>query len=143
MKMDIEFSGGLQVDARFKDQIVRTDQPAYAGGGGTAAAPFDLFLASIGTCAGFYAKQFCTQREIDTEDLKVRLVAERDPERRRIGKIRIEIDLPSGFPEKYKAAIRRSVDQCAVKRHILEPPEFEVDVVMGASVSAQSEPVTV
>ena len=134
MQMEIEFSGGLQVDAKFKDQVVRTDQPVYAGGGGKAAAPFDLFLASIGTCAGFYAKQFCTQRNIDSEDLGVRLVAERDPERRRIGTIRIEIDLPAGFPEKYETAIRRAVDQCAVKRHILEPPEFEVEVAARVAV---------
>ena len=139
MQMEIEFSGGMQVDARFKDQVVRTDQPVYAGGGGTAAAPFDLFLVSIGTCAGFYAKQFCAQREIDSEDLAVRLVAERDPERHRIGKIRIEIDLPTGFPEKYRAAIRRAVDSCAVKRHIIEAPEFEVDVAMRDLETSRSE----
>ena len=140
MKIKIEFPGGLQVDARFKDHVVRTDQPVYAGGGGTAAAPFDLFLVSIGTCAGLYAKQFCTQRDIDSEDLAVRLVTERDPERRRIGKIRIEIDLPTGFPEKYKAAIRRAVDSCAVKRHIMEAPEFEVEVAMRDLEAGTPEP---
>ncbi len=137
--MQIELSGALRVDARFKNHVVRTDQPVHAGGGDTAPAPFDLFLASIATCAALYAKQFCTQRDIDTEELGIRLITERDAERRRIGKIRIEIDLPADFPEKYTSAIHRAVDQCSVKRHILDPPEFQVEVAKQAL--AASSPV--
>ena len=47
--------------------------------------------------------------------------------------LRIVLDLPEGFPEKYRAAIERAVDHCAVKKHILEPPRFEL-VVNGAVV---------
>lgn len=51
----------------------------------------------------------------------------KDPETRRIATIRIDVRLPEGFPDKYIPAVRRAVDQCAVKRHILEPPEFVVE----------------
>jgi ribosomal protein S12 methylthiotransferase accessory factor len=124
--MDIRFPGGLRVDALHEGFWVRTDQPAAAGGTGAAPSPFDLFLASIGTCAGFYALSFCRQRNLDTEDLALTLSLEREPQSKRIARIRIEIALPPAFPEKYRDALLRAVDQCAVKRHILEPPAFEI-----------------
>lgn len=127
-RMEMVFPGGVAVDARFKGHLIRTDQPARDGGADSAPAPFDLFLASIGTCAAFYALRFCQQRGIDTADLKVTLEPVRDVEKKRVGRLRLEIVVPEEFPAKYRAAIERAVDQCAVKRHIVEPPEFEVVV---------------
>jgi len=124
--MDIRFPGGLRVDAHHEGFRVRTDQPAAAGGTGAAPSPFDLFLTSIGTCAGFYALSFCRRRNLDTEGLALALSLERRPQNKRVTRIRIEIALPPAFPEKYRDALLRAVDQCAVKRHILEPPVFEI-----------------
>jgi ribosomal protein S12 methylthiotransferase accessory factor len=126
--MEMSFPGGAAVDAHYRGFTIRSDQPAGAGGGGAHPAPFDLFLASIGTCAGFYAVAFCRQRELPVDGLGVRLETVRDPERKRLSAIRIEIDLPAGFPEKYRTALLRAVDQCAVKRHIVEPPEMTVEI---------------
>jgi len=134
--MKIEFPGGLAVNAAFKGFTVTTDQRVEHGGGGTAPEPFDLFLASLGTCAGFYALSFCQQRGIATEGLGLTLATEKDPESKRLALVRLEIALPAGFPEKYRDAMVRSVDQCAVKRHILEPPRFEVAT---AAAAAQPE----
>lgn len=124
--MEITFPGGLAVDARFDGFCVRTDQPVDYGGENSAPAPFDLFLVSIGTCAGFFALRFCQERELPTEGLKLTLETERDAERHRMSKIRLIIHLPPGFPEKYRRAIIRATNQCSVKRAILDPPEFDV-----------------
>ena len=127
MHVEMSFPGGLEVTAEVKGFTVRTDQPEKVGGGGTAPAPFDLFLASLGTCAGLYVLQFCKKRDIDTSQLGVSMETIKDPETRRIATIRIDVRLPERFPEKYIPAVRRAVDQCTVKRHILEPPEFVVE----------------
>ena len=129
MLIEISFPGGAAVDARFKGHTVRTDQPEKAGGRDTGPSPFDLFLASLGTCTGYYAARFCELKGIDPRQLSLRLETERDPERKRLGKVRVELELPPDFPEKYRKAIVRAADQCAVKRHILEPPELEVVAV--------------
>lgn len=129
MKMEVSFPGGARVHARFKGHTLATDQPVKDGGDDSAPAPFDVFLASLATCTGYYALQFCKQREISTEGLGVSLEVFRDEERKRVGKLRLEIRLPQGFPEKYRQAIVRAADQCAVKRHILEPPEFEIEAL--------------
>ena len=126
MNFDIEFPGGLQVAARLPGFLVTTDQSRAHGGGGTAPEPFDLFLAALGTCAGIYALRFCQERGIATEGLGLSLSTEPDPERRRLQAIHLELTFPAEFPERYRAAILRAVDQCAVKRHMIEPPRFTV-----------------
>jgi len=102
--MDVRFPGGLRVEALHDGYRILTDQPAAMGGGGTAPSPFDLFLASIGTCAGFYALRFCQQRHLETEGLALTLTAGRDPAHHRVATVRLDIALPRGFPEKYRGA---------------------------------------
>ncbi|MFL6197217.1 MAG: OsmC family protein [Thermoanaerobaculia bacterium] len=125
----ITFPGGVAVDSNFLGFTVHTDQRADHGGADTGPEPFELFLASLGTCAGFYALRFCQQREIDATGLGLRLTTEKDATGSRLGLVRMEIQLPEGFPEKYRDAIVRAADQCAIKRHIVEPPRFEVVAV--------------
>ena len=125
MEMQVRLNRGTRVDAVYKGFTIRTDQPARAGGGDVAPAPFDYFLASIGTCAGFYVMRFLEQRELPVDGVSLTLRTEKDPVTRRISKITLDLGLPGTFPDKYEKAILRAIDQCSVKRHILEPPVFE------------------
>ena len=129
MAMEIRFPGGLAVEAIHAGLTIRTDQPAAVGGGGSAPSPFDLFLASIGTCAGYYALRFCQERQLPTEGLGLSMDWERSPETKLVARIRISLRLPEDFPEKYRAAILRAADQCSVKKHLAAPPAIEVEVV--------------
>lgn len=137
MSFAVSFPGGLRVEAAFGGHIVPTDQPALFGGTDSAPAPFDLFLASLATCAGFYALRFCQQRKISTDGLALTLTPVRDPQGQGLAVIRMEVRTPPGFPEKYEDAIVRAIDHCAVKRAILEPPRFET-VVIAANAPAPS-----
>lgn len=134
--MDICFPGGLRVEALHQGFWIRTDQPVAQGGGGKAPSPFDLFLASIGTCAGFYALRFCQQRGLRTEGLALSLAAERDSERKKVVRVRLEISLPIEFPEKYRQAIVHAVEQCSVKKHLQHPPAFDITVTPPAEAAA-------
>ena len=136
--LTISFPGGVAVDATYKGHTIRTDQPVDAGGQDSAMPPFDLFLASIATCMGFYALRFCQQRSLPTEGLGLTLDPIRDEEGKRVSVVRVSLELPVGFPEKYRAAIERAVDHCAVKKHILEPPQFELSVAFGDSAGELS-----
>ncbi len=125
-EMRIYFPGGKKVYADFKKFTHKTDQPSYAGGEGTAPAPFELFLASIGTCAGIFVLGFCQNRGIDTEGIKIIQSHDVDPDTRMIKKVNMEIKLPGSFPEKYKNAVIQSANLCAVKKHLENAPEFNV-----------------
>jgi len=126
MDMEITFPGGKKVDANFKGFTINTDQPAYGGGDNSAPAPFDYFLASIGTCAGIYVLSFCQQRNIPTDNIKIVQKIVPDASGRGIGTIALEIQVPSDFPEQYKSAVIRSADLCAVKKYMFNPPKFDI-----------------
>jgi putative redox protein len=137
MDMVIEFPGGARVDAQFGPYTVVTDQPPHGGGQGLAPTPFATFLASIGTCAGIYVLGFCRQRGISTEGIRIVQSLEANPLNGMVSKVKLDIQLPPEFPEKYKTAVIRSADQCAVKKHFEQPPQFEI------STSTIAEKVTV
>lgn len=126
MEMKVTFPGNLRVDAEYGGFTIKTDQPVLAGGDGSAPAPFDLFLASLGTCAGIFMLAFLKQRGLPTEGTGITMTMERDPATHLIGEVGFELHLPAEFPEKYERAIVRAVEQCSVKRHLHQPPDFKV-----------------
>jgi len=125
----VSFPGGVAVNATYKGHSIHTDQPIDAGGDDSAMSPFDVFFASIATCMGFYALRFCQERSLPTDGLGLTLEPIRDEQGKRVSVVRVSLELPLGFPEKYRSAIERAVDHCAVKKHILEPPRFELSVL--------------
>jgi ribosomal protein S12 methylthiotransferase accessory factor len=128
--MEIFFPGKMRVAARYKGFVIETDQSEHGGGDGSAPAPFDLFLASIGTCAGVYVLGFLRQRGLPTEGAGVIMRHERDSQSGLITKIDLEIKVPADFPEKYRDAVIRAAEMCAVKRHLDSPPTFETHVTL-------------
>jgi ribosomal protein S12 methylthiotransferase accessory factor len=124
--MKVYFPGGKQVYAEYNGFTLQTDQPVKGGGENTAPSPFDLFLASLGTCAGFYVLSFCQGRGIDPKAIEIRQSMEHDPQTHLITEITIEIVLPAGFPEKYRAAVVQAAQSCTVKKHLENPPKFNL-----------------
>jgi len=124
--MKIRFPGGLKVDVLYRDMVIPTDQPVREGGEGTAPSPFDLFLASLAACAGYYTLAFCKEREIPLDDVGVSMTAARGEESKMIDEVKITLDIPASFPERYRPALVKAVDQCTVKKHILRAPRFEI-----------------
>jgi len=122
MEMLIDFPGGSRVEAHFKSFSVLTDQPPES----SAPTPFDLFLSSLGTCAGIYVLNFCRQRNLPTEGLRIREQVHRDPQTGMVINVDLEIQLPPGFPEKYREAVIHSAELCAVKKHMETPPQFSI-----------------
>jgi ribosomal protein S12 methylthiotransferase accessory factor len=111
---------------------VRTDQPPQGGGEASAPTPFATFLASIGTCAGIYVLGFCRQRQLPTDGIRIVQRLDVDRTTGMVATISLEIHVPPSFPEKYHAALIRSAEQCAVKKHMETPPRFEVTTVTDA-----------
>ena len=130
MNLKVKFPGGLRVDAEYGPFIIPTNQD------GTAPPPYALFLASVGTCAGIYVLSFCLQRGLNTEGLEIDQQMDMDPFTGMVKKFTLNIHLPEDFPEKYKAAVIRAADQCAVKKHFENIPEFEVNAFTPSEAKA-------
>lgn len=121
MEMIIDFPGGSRVDAHFGPHTVFTDQPPVA----SAPTPFAVFLASIGTCAGIYVLGFCRQRNLPTEGIRI-VQRIHGGLNGMVDKIDLEIQVPADFPEKYRPSLIHTAELCAVKKHLENPPVFEV-----------------
>ena len=122
MEILIDFPGGSCVDAHFGKFTIPTDQPPAA----SAPTPFDLFLSSIGTCAGIYVLGFCQQRGLPTEGIQIIQRTHANPATGMIDEIDLDIVVPSSFPEKYRDSLIRSAELCKVKKHLEKPPKFNI-----------------
>ena len=126
MDILIDFPGGARVDAHFRGHELMTDQPAAGGGEDSAPMPFELFLSSIGTCAGIYVLGFCRQRNLPTEGIRIIQHNHANRMNGMMEKIDLEIQVPPSFPKQYYSALIRSAELCKVKKTIENPPEFEI-----------------
>ncbi len=127
-EMKIRFRGKKKIEAEFGGFMVKTDQPNDGGGENSAPGPFDLFLASIGTCAGVFIQSFCEKRKIPTEGIELTEKIEWDESKHLVKKVTLELSLPKDFPEKYKESVIAAANLCTVKRHLHEPPLVEIYV---------------
>ena len=121
MEMIIDFPGGSRVDAHFRGHTIATDQPPV----NSAPMPFEVFLASIGTCAGIYVLGFCKQRNLPTEGIRI-IQRNHAAANGMVERIDLEIQVPPAFPTQYYDALVRSAELCKVKKTLENPPSFEV-----------------
>ena len=133
MEMIIDFPGGSRADAHFGPFTVATDQLPDL----SAPTPFALFLASIGTCAGFYVQEFCHKRGIPMEGLRI-VEHTQSGANGMIERIGLEIQLPADFPEKYRDSVIRAAELCTVKKHLEHPPAIEVTTRAAVAELARS-----
>jgi ribosomal protein S12 methylthiotransferase accessory factor len=126
MEMVIDFPGGAKVDAHFGPYMVSTDQPPIGGGEGSEPTPFELFLASIGTCTGIFVPAFCRKRGISTDG--VRIVQRTHPNlvTGLVEKLDLEIQVPPSYPKENYGALVRAAELYKVKKTLEQPPKFEV-----------------
>ncbi len=133
----ITLPGGRRVDAMVRGHIIHTDQPTDKGGNDAAPSPFELFLASLGACAGIFIQGFCAQRSLPTENIHVVERPHFDTHGH-LTRVELEVQLPTDFPEKYRAPLLRVVEQCSVKRTIAEQPPITVTLEGRALVAVQA-----
>ena len=109
-----------------------TDQPPMGGGEGEAPTPFATFLASLGTCAVFLFSDFAANAAWIPQVSNLIQRVRSNSMTGMVGEIEIEIQVPDSFPEKYYSALVRSAEQCAVKKHMENPPKFNVHTELAA-----------
>ena len=139
MELSVSFPGKKRVDVSAGPFVIHTDQGLAHGGDGSAPEPFDLFLASIGACAGVYVLAFCQSRGIATE--KIRIEERPIFDRGTLVSVELDIVVPEAFPAKYLQALQVAASSCAVKRAFEAHPEIKLRTVQPApDVTAEVRP---
>jgi len=103
------------------------DQPVDNGGSDAGMSPPEFLLASLATCAAYYAAQYLKARKLPAEDLKVRVRAEKALQPARLASFHIEVTVP-GLDDHHQAGILRAVKSCLIHNTLLGSPAIEIAI---------------
>jgi uncharacterized OsmC-like protein len=128
MEVLIEHLGGVQFEIKARQHVIVADQPAENGGYDEGMTPPELLLASLGSCAGFYAAQYLRKHGLATEGTRVRVTAEKAPNPPRVDHFRIEVEVPVRFEDRHQAGIEQAVHHCLIHNTLQHPPSIALEV---------------
>jgi putative redox protein len=128
MELTVNYLGDVQFEAETRGHKIVCDQPLDNGGADEGMTPPEFLLASLATCAGFYAVQYLKVRNLSTEGLKVVITSEKVLNPARLDHFVIAIEAPGVSTEKDVEGVRRSAEKCLVKNTMLMPPSISVAV---------------
>lgn len=129
MEVTVEHLGAVQFEIKARQHTIPCDQPPENGGYDEGMTPPELLLASLASCAGFYAAQYLRKFKLATEGTHVRITADRVKEPvARLDNFRIEIETPVDLPDQHRAGVERAVHHCLIHNTLLHPPKIAIDI---------------
>jgi putative redox protein len=128
MEVLVEHLGAVQFEIKARQHRIESDQPVENGGFDEGMTPPELLLASLGSCAGFYAAQYLKKHKLASQGTLVRVTAEKAKDPARLENFQIEIDLPGPFSDEHRAGVEQSVQHCLIHNTLLHPPKISVEV---------------
>ena len=135
MEIQVEHLGGVQFEIKARQHAIVSDQPPENGGFDEGMTPPELLLASLGSCAGFYAAQYLKKRQLAPEGTIVRVTAEKAKDPARLENFRIEVQVPGELNDEDKQGVERSVHHCLIHNTLLHPPQISLEVKSAQLVS--------
>jgi uncharacterized OsmC-like protein len=128
MEMKVNYLGDVQFEAEARGHKIICDQPLDNGGADEGMTPPEFLLASLATCAGFYAVQYLKVRQLPADGLVIRISAGKATQPARMDQFEIIIDAPPMTSDKDLEGMRRSAEKCLVKNTLMMPPSISLQV---------------
>ena len=133
MEVSVEHLGAVQFEIKARGHVIVTDQPAENGGHDEGMTPPELFLASLGSCAGFYAAQYLRKHKLATEGTRVRVTADKLKSPARLDNFHIAIDSPAPLTEQHRIGVADAVHHCLIHNTLLHPPSLVIEASQPAA----------
>jgi len=137
MEVITKHLGDVRFEANARGHRILCDQPVDNGGSDTGMTPPEFLLASLGTCAGYYAAQYMKARSLKSDGLSVRVTANKAAAPARLTQFRIEVTVP-GLEPNHEAGILRAVKACLIHNTLLNTPSIETSVNPGSHQQAEA-----
>lgn len=128
MEVSVEHLGSVQFEIRARSHVIVSDQPVENFGHDEGMTPPELFLASLGSCAGFYAAQYLRKHRLATQGTKVRVTADKVKDPARIDNFRIEVEVSGELSDAHRAGVEEAVHHCLIHNTLLHPPKIEIEI---------------
>jgi putative redox protein len=138
MEVSVEHLGDVQFEIKARQHTLVADQPAENGGYDEGMTPPELFLAALGSCAGFYAALYLRKHRLALEGTRIRVHADKLKNPARMDNFRIEVEVPDGLSPEQKSGVEESVHHCLIHNTLLSPPKIAI-AVTSAEMAPQSQ----
>jgi putative redox protein len=137
IEVSVEHLGEVQFEIEARGHKILSDQPADNGGYDEGMTPPELLLASLGSCAGFYAAQYLRMHKLADAGTRVRVTADKAKGPARVDNFQIGIEVPVELDAKHQAGVLNAVHHCLIHNTLLNPPKIGISVACSeASLSA-------
>ena len=128
IEVNVEHLGAVKFEVKARKHTILCDQPPENGGLDEAMTPPELLLASLGTCAGYYAAQYLKKFNLPTEAIRVRVTADKEKAPARVDNFRIEVELAAELSAEHRAGVERAVHHCLIHNTLLNPPKIALEI---------------
>lgn len=130
MEIKVTHLDGVKFEVRSRAHKILCDQPAENGGEDAGMTPPELLLASLATCAGFYAVQYLKARNLPHRGLEVSVAAEKLTQPGRIGNFHLNIVCPVELTPEHSQGLMRSVHHCTIHNTLLSQPQIDIELTV-------------
>ena len=128
MEVSVEHLGDLQFEIKARSHTIACDQPVENGGYDEGMTPPELFLASLGSCAAYYAAEYLHRQNLATAGTKVRVTAEKAKNPARLAGFHLQVDLPLEVSEQHREGVEEAVHRCLIHNTLLHPPQISIEI---------------
>jgi len=130
MEVFVEHLGSLQFEIKARTHTIISDQPSEDGGFDEGMTPPELLLASLGSCAAFYAAQYLRKQRLAMEGVRVRVTAEKVKDPPRLDNFRITVESPLNLNSEQRGGLEESVRHCLIHNTLLNPARIELTITV-------------
>ena len=128
MEVTITHLDKVKFAIQSRSHSIVCDQPEENGGEDSGMTPPELLLASLGSCAAFYAVRYLSTRNLAQTGVEVTVTAEKLKQPARVGNFRVHVACPIPLTEEQTESLMRSVHHCLVHNTLLTPPEIAIEL---------------
>lgn len=128
MEVTVEHLGAVQFEIKARQHIIISDQPPENFGYDEGMTPPELLLASLGSCAGFYAAQYLRKHKLAAEGTRVRVTADKVKDPARIDNFHIEVETSVELSDEHRAGVEAAVHHCLIHNTLLAPPKIAIEI---------------
>ena len=132
MEVQVEHLGAVQFEIKARQHTLICDQPLDSNGDDEGMTPPELLLASLASCAAFYAVDYLKRNNILEDGVKARVTAEKVKGPFRLDNFKIELEIPGGIQENHLKGLEDAVHRCLIHNTLLHAPT--IDLVINTPV---------
>ena len=130
MEVSARYRNGVAFEIAARGHRLVCDQPRENKGEDAGLTPPELLLASLASCAGYYAVEYLKTRGLPADGLQIRVDATKALKPARLANFLIEVTVPN-VDEAHEAGIERAVKVCLIHNTMLNRPSIETIVRTG------------